>query len=46
LGAVILTAQYFLFVPLFALSAKRAARREPVGWRVRTPPAGDLESQY
>jgi hypothetical protein len=46
-GAVVLTVQYFVVLPLFALLAARSARREPVGW---TParalrPAG-LRKQY
>jgi rubrerythrin len=32
MGAVILTVQYFLVLPLFALVAKRQARREVRGW--------------
>jgi rubrerythrin len=47
-GTVTLTAIYFVLVPPFAWLAKRAARREPVGWipipqsRHETPP----KSQY
>ncbi len=47
MGSVILTLQYFVLLPPFALLAKRAQRREPPGWitvpleRERT-----LESQY
>jgi rubrerythrin len=47
LGGVVLTVQYFLLLPWFAIAAQRAARREPRGWHAR--PAGDqgtLESQY
>ena len=46
LGGIVLTVQYFLFLPWFAIAAKRAARREAGGWQAR--PAGDqgaLESQ-
>jgi hypothetical protein len=32
MGAVILTVQYFLVLPIFALGAKRQARRELRGW--------------
>ena len=32
IAAIILTLQYFLFLPPFALLAKRAARREQGGW--------------
>jgi hypothetical protein len=44
-GTLVLTAQYFLLLPLFVLPARRAARREPVG--LATPRARrDLTSQY
>jgi len=45
LGTMILLLQYALLLPLFALLAKRYARREPQGWspaRSSTP----LRSQY
>jgi hypothetical protein len=47
MGSIILTLQYFLLLPLFALLAKRAARREPQGW-IQVPPERErpLESQY
>jgi rubrerythrin len=47
MGSVILTLQYFILLPPFALLAKRAARREPPGWR-EIPPEQDLplRSQY
>ncbi len=32
MGAVVLAAQYFLVLPVFALAARRQARREPRGW--------------
>lgn len=38
IGAVLLTVQYFLLLPVFALIAKRAERREPPGW-VKVDPA-------
>jgi hypothetical protein len=47
LGGIVLTVQYFLLLPWFAIAAKRAARREQGGWQARA--AGDrgaLESQY
>ncbi len=48
LGTIVLLAQYFLVLPLFALAAKRAARRERPGWsepeRPEQPTA--LRSQY
>ena len=47
IGAVILTVQYFVLIPVFALLARRAARRELPGWRVRpATPEGSLQSQY
>ncbi len=48
LGTVVLVAQYFLVLPIFAVLAKRAARRERLGWSEpirRTGPAA-LERQY
>lgn len=45
MGSVILTAQYFILLPLFAFLAKRAEKREPRGWTVSR--SGDsLDSQY
>lgn len=47
MGAVVLTAQYFLFLPVFALMAKRSSRREATGWlESRTSAAASLRSQY
>jgi rubrerythrin len=47
LGTVVLLAQYFLILPLFALAAKRAARRERPGWSAPHPGGpGALERQY
>jgi len=47
IGSAILTLQYFVLIPPFAWLARRAARREPVGW---TPIAAErrrsLTSQY
>lgn len=44
-GTLMLALQYFLVLPLFAVLAKRAARREPEGFsRARADPP--LESQY
>ncbi|WP_019833515.1 hypothetical protein [Sphingomonas sp. PR090111-T3T-6A] len=37
MAAIILTAQYFLLLPPFALLARRAARREAPGWIMRGP---------
>ncbi len=45
MGRIVLTAQYFVVLPLFALAAKRAGRHLPVGWTPsrRSSPLG---SQY
>jgi rubrerythrin len=47
MGTVMLTLQYFILLPPFALLAKRAGRREPQGW-VSVAPDGErkMESQY
>lgn len=47
IGAVILTLQYFVLLPPFALLARRAQAREPLGWAV-TPEQrnGALTRQY
>jgi rubrerythrin len=46
-GSIILTLQYFLLLPPFAWVAKRAARREPLGWHPCRPEAErDLTRQY
>jgi rubrerythrin len=45
MGAIILTVQYFVILPLFAFMAKRSARRLPVGWK-QARPASSLGSQY
>jgi len=47
LGTMLLTLQYFVLLPLFALVSKRAARREPQGWVERSSEAErDLRRQY
>jgi hypothetical protein len=47
IGAVVLTAQYLIVLPLFALAAKRAARREGEGWSPIAPTRnGALDRQY
>jgi rubrerythrin len=48
LGTLVLLAQYFLILPIFALLAKRAARREGPGWSapVRREARTALVSQY
>jgi rubrerythrin len=47
MGTVILTLQYFILLPPFAILAKRAERREPHGW-VPVPKESQrkMESQY
>jgi len=44
MGGIILLVQYFLIIPIFALFAKRAERREKDGWK--TPQERSLGSQY
>jgi len=44
LGGIMLLIQYFFIVPVFALFAKRAARRENEGWN--QPQERSLRSQY
>jgi rubrerythrin len=47
IGTVILTLQYFILLPPFAMLAKRAERREPQGCTQISPKYKDsLESQY
>jgi len=45
MGGVVLTVQYFVVLPLFALMAKRAARRLPSGWTAARR-GSSLGSQY
>jgi hypothetical protein len=45
LGGLILTVQYFVLLPPFALLARRAARREPRGWRAPGRGGAALGSQ-
>ncbi len=45
MGSVILLVQYFVLLPPFAVLAKRAARKEPVGWFKRNRPA-NLRGQF
>jgi len=46
-GAVVLTAQYFLILPAFALAARRAAKAEPLGFTPVAPSRnGPLTGQY
>jgi len=47
MGAVMLTLQYFILLPPFAILAKRAARKEPQGWREIPPEqVNSLRSQF
>jgi rubrerythrin len=46
MGAIILTLQYFILLPPFAWSAKRAARRETPGWTKVAAKPRDLKAQY
>ena len=47
LGAVILTVQYLVILPLFAWVAQRAARTEALGWSPVAPERnGRLDGQY
>jgi hypothetical protein len=47
LGGVVLTLQYFIILPAFALAAQRAERREGQGWRSVAPERnGSLARQY
>ena len=47
IGGVVLTLQYFLILPFFALAARRAARSEPLGFTPIAPERnGPLTSQY
>lgn len=46
MGAIILAVQYFVVLPVFALAAKRAGRREPRGWTDTAGKARSLGTQY
>ncbi|MGD0529293.1 MAG: ferritin-like domain-containing protein [Polyangiaceae bacterium] len=46
MGAVILTVQYFLVLPVFAWAAKRAGRREAHGWTNAAGRTHSLGTQY
>ena len=46
-GAIVLSVEYFVILPAFALLARRAANREPPGWQpVDQARARDLARQY
>lgn len=47
IGALILTLQFLILLPVFAWIAKRSARAEPEGWRAVAPERnGGLHGQY
>ncbi|MFL6861558.1 MAG: ferritin-like domain-containing protein, partial [Allosphingosinicella sp.] len=46
MGGILLTLQYFLLLPLFALAAKRAERAEAPGWVHVDPKSGRGVGQY
>ncbi len=46
MGGVVLAVQYFAILPVFALLAKRAARRERLGWVDTRREQATLRSQY
>jgi rubrerythrin len=46
MGGVVLALQYFVVLPLFALLAKRSAKRAPAGWVEASRTKPNLESQY
>jgi hypothetical protein len=46
-GAIVLSVEYFVVLPPFALLARRAARSEPPGWRpIDDARARNLTRQY
>lgn len=46
-GAIVLTLQYYVVLPVFALLARRAAKAEPAGWSPVAPERnGALKRQY
>lgn len=45
-GGVLLTVQYFVLLPIFALLAKRAAKKEREGWTTSAKNARSLTTQY
>ena len=45
IGGLLLMAQYFVILPPFAWLARRAARREPSGWKT-IPPGDSLTRQF
>jgi rubrerythrin len=46
IGGLMLLVQYFVVLPLFALLAKRAQRREPMGWALSAARRDRFTSQY
>jgi hypothetical protein len=45
-GSILLTLQYFLLLPVFAWIARRAERREPLGWVAVDPERSRSRGQY
>jgi hypothetical protein len=45
MGGIVLAVQYFLILPIFALLAKRSAKKELPGW-VDSTETKSLRSQY
>jgi hypothetical protein len=46
MGALVLSVQYFVLLPVFALAAKRSAAREPRGWMDARQRPHSLGTQY
>lgn len=46
IGGLVLLAQYFVVLPLFAVLVKRAQRREPAGWALPPARGARFTSQY
>jgi hypothetical protein len=46
IGAVLLLVQYFVLLPVFAWLARRAARREPLGFVPRATKSSSMTGQY
>jgi hypothetical protein len=46
MGGLILAVQYFVVLPIFALAAKRQARRDAHGWTDASRRTPSLTGQY
>jgi len=46
MGGIVLAVQYFLILPIFALMAKRSAKKELPGWIDSHESSKSLRSQY